>query len=562
MFPSIEPSEVGLTGLIWLFFSYGYVLFSASNLISEGSDLLLLVPSLAGLVGGVVLPLLGAVPDGAIMLFSGMGDIETAQETLSVGVGALAGSTIMLLTIPWGLSVYGGRVNLEVSPSNGQLKPTYNTKPKLTEGLSLATQGKTTGVVITDEIKNGSKIMLMTVIPYIIIQGPACFLRKGANVASAEKYYALLGLIVCLVFFVLYLLMQVKKSKEDEEKFHRMEVVKNLLKSGEVSFRGAFNGIIKTFDTVTESNGEGYQSVEVSIAESGRPSSAVEEYLSEVLRVPFQKYDKNKNEQLEKIEVRLFLSDFNEHLTDDEVNALFQKYDTDGDGSLSYQEFVWACYSILTMARQIDTPALISSPSNTLESKFAKSAKNIASEDAGEEEEEEEMSPDIAALPPEEQEAAIKKKAFTMLAIGTFLVLLFSDPMVDVMQEIAVRMGISPFYVSFILAPLASNASEVIASMYYASKKTTKTITVSFSALQGAACMNNTFCLSIFMGLIYFRGLAWQFTAETIAIIAVQVAIYFLTQDDLMTLNTGFLILGIFPLSIALVAILEAIGLD
>jgi hypothetical protein len=53
-----------VTGLLWLFFSYGYALYYASNLIGEGSELLLLVPSMAGLVGGVVLPLLGAVPDG------------------------------------------------------------------------------------------------------------------------------------------------------------------------------------------------------------------------------------------------------------------------------------------------------------------------------------------------------------------------------------------------------------------------------------------------------------------------------------------------------------------
>lgn len=76
-------------------------------MISEGSDLLLLVPSMAGLVGGVVLPLLGAVPDGAIILFSGLGSVEEAQETLSVGVGALAGSTIMLLTVPFFLSIMG-----------------------------------------------------------------------------------------------------------------------------------------------------------------------------------------------------------------------------------------------------------------------------------------------------------------------------------------------------------------------------------------------------------------------------------------------------------------------
>ena len=59
-----DPAEVGLTGLLWLFLSYGYALYFAANMIGEGSELLLLVPSMAGLVGGVVLPLLGAVPDG------------------------------------------------------------------------------------------------------------------------------------------------------------------------------------------------------------------------------------------------------------------------------------------------------------------------------------------------------------------------------------------------------------------------------------------------------------------------------------------------------------------
>lgn len=53
-----------------------------------------------------------AVPDGMIVLFSGMG--PGAQEQLNVGVGALAGSTVMLITVPWLLSVYAGRVDIEV----------------------------------------------------------------------------------------------------------------------------------------------------------------------------------------------------------------------------------------------------------------------------------------------------------------------------------------------------------------------------------------------------------------------------------------------------------------
>jgi len=130
-FPDIEATEVGNAGLLWLFLSYGGVLFYASNMISDGSELLLLVPSLAGLVGSCVLPVLGAVPDGAIMAFSGMGDLATAQDTLSVGVGALAGSTIMLLTVPWGLSILAGKVDIVDGEAN------YASKTgKGTEGIA------------------------------------------------------------------------------------------------------------------------------------------------------------------------------------------------------------------------------------------------------------------------------------------------------------------------------------------------------------------------------------------------------------------------------------------
>merc|ERR1719281_1514477 len=82
-----------------------------ANLISDGSELLMAIPSLAGLVGSVVLPVLGAVPDGMMVLFSGFG--ENAQEEVAVGVGALAGSSIMLLTLSWTSAMIGGRVDVK-----------------------------------------------------------------------------------------------------------------------------------------------------------------------------------------------------------------------------------------------------------------------------------------------------------------------------------------------------------------------------------------------------------------------------------------------------------------
>merc|ERR1739847_145355 len=100
---------------------------------------------------------------------------------------------------------------------------------------------------------------------------------------------------------------------------------------------------------------------------------------------------------------------------------------------------------------------------------------------------------------------------------------------------IGVRTGVPAFYVSFLLAPLASNASELLASMYYAGKKTQTSITISFAALEGAACMNNTFCLAIFMGLVYFKGIAWQYTAETLSIVFVQLAVAVFARKGTLT---------------------------
>ena len=58
------------------------------------------------------------------------------------------------------------------------------------------------------------------------------------------------------------------------------------------------------------------------------------------------------------------------------------------------------------------------------------------------------------------------------------------------------QVSVPPFYVAFILAPLASHAAGCIASYSYAAKKTKRTITVSLAALEGAPCMDSTLCLS------------------------------------------------------------------
>lgn len=521
----------------------------------------MLVPSMAGLVGGIVLPLLGAVPDGAIMLFSGLGNIAQAQETLSVGVGALAGSTIMLLTVPWALSVFGGRVNIDPVTK----APNYLGRPKLTPDMTLLHSLRNTGVGITDQVKHGAIIMIVTTIPYFLIQLPASFIHgDGQAIAKGEHWWSLLGFIVCISGFIYYMHLQLRISRQGEDKTKRVAVLKKMLDKGLVSLSGALNASIRDREgELAYSAASEYQAIDDNSTRSSSsqslrrvPTAAVSEYLKEVLSDAFLFYDTDRNGYLDKAEVKTFFKDFHESLDDSDMDYLFESFDTDKSGNISFDEFINLCYTLIVTRDSFQRKKSAIRIVDERQLEFANSVWNPETE------EEEDIPEEFTDLSPEEQQTAIKVRAFTMLSIGTILVVVFSDPMVDVFQEIASRLGLPAFYVSFVLAPIASNASEVLASQYYAQKKTRKTITVSLTALEGAASMNNTFCLSIFMGLIFFRGLAWQYTAETIAIVTVELIMAFMVQFKTMTMLHGFIILSIFPLSLLLVAGLEAIGFD
>merc|ERR1712032_1258352 len=126
-----------------------------------------------------------------------------------------------------------------------------------------------------------------------------------------------------------------------------------------------------------------------------------------------------------------------------------------------------------------------------------------------------------------------------MMLLGVTVVLIVSDPFVDVLNVWGERLGIPGFYVSFVVAPFASNASELLSASNYAMKKTKSAMTTALSTLVGAACMNNTFVLAIFFALLYFKHLAWEFTAETIAIIAVQWLIGCWPSSKMFTLTSS-----------------------
>jgi Ca2+/Na+ antiporter len=543
-------------------------------MIGDGTELLILVPEYAPVVGSIVLPILGAVPDGMMVLFSGLG--PDAQEQVSVGVGALAGSTIMLLTLPWFLAMIAGRVDCNNGVLNYKRPPTAG---KDWEKLSAAKQySLSTGVKYEEDIKQAAGFMLLTLVGYVMIQAPAFQVDTfeaevpGATErqiqhavhreAKSEKTYALVGLVVCVVLFFYYLKkMWVDANSNDgklAEKINEKHV--DAIFEGKLTLRGALSKFRQcNLGTLREESDLNEALLKTEVLSEVRQ-------MCKVLAPFFAHYDTNGDNQIDFDEFRMIFKDVHENLPKENQKQMFDSADTDNSGFISFEEFV-ACF----MSFALDPTSDLSQDNGPRRKRDAVSMylgdgtdAEAKAEDDDEGEEEEDVPEDLANLSPEEQQKRIKARAFYQMAVGTALVLVFSDPTVDVLAEIGNRLDISPFYVSFVLAPLASNATELLAAYRLASRRTVKTMTAALSTLLGAGIMNNTFCLAIFLGLVYFRDLAWEFSAETISIFIIEAMIgsaaYF---KKTMTTRDAFFILACYPMALMIVWVLEnKVGMD
>lgn len=474
-----------------------------------------------------MLPILGAVPDGMMTFFSGLGPAEEVQKQVHVGVGVLAGSTVMLLTFPWFIAILYGRV-----PVGSSGKVDYTKK----EGRVGICSG---GICYGAEVVGAAKVMILTTLLYFIIQIPATLQENGGgstqSQADAENFYAGVTMVAAMLAFCGYLVYCFIDANEDKQ----LEAIIRGISEGSISLEGAmtfFRTQVKPHRTTNQRT--------ITL-----PKEDMAKF-KKILKPFFNKYDDDRSGQLEFAEFKRTLADFHQKISEKSIYEKFTTFDFDHSGTIGFDEFAECVLYVISDKRYKDSAAAKAS------------APTAGDDDDGEEEH---VPDDIAKLPPSQQQSRILMRAGTTIGIGTVLILIFSDPLVDCLSEWGKRLDISPFYVSFLLAPFASNASELICAASNASKKTTKSITLSLMSLLGAACMNNTFVLAIFMGLVYFKNLAWQFTAETIAIVVVQWTIGWMTmkKNRMHTVFTGTIILLMYPGCLLLVWALENFaGLD
>eukprot|EP00656_Telonema_subtile_P001705 TRINITY_DN10741_c0_g2_i1.p1 TRINITY_DN10741_c0_g2~~TRINITY_DN10741_c0_g2_i1.p1 ORF type:complete len:516 (-),score=129.36 TRINITY_DN10741_c0_g2_i1:27-1574(-) len=475
----------GMVQLLFLLVVYGIILFVASNLIGDGAELLLLVPSISGIVGSIVLPVLGAVPDGALVLFSGLG--SDAQDKMNVGVGALAGSTVMLLTIPWLLSIIAGRVDLD---DNGQ--PKYQ-KPK---GVSKADwrkcshdgifQGMTeTGVFVGPQLKNAAKQMMLTSLLMLVIQIPAFFYSDSdvdssndvvkakamSDEADNEKPWIFTTMVLCFMCFVGYLVIQYRHGHSSSEERKSQITIKHI-HLGTISLRGAFADELRKLsedkmlqtamsrlpqmgsDDIQvhlDNDGKCTDPVDLSISRTsiGTPKGnhVYSQRMRDTVKPFFMKHDADKSGALDMLEVQQLFQELNEKLDNTQLAAIFAGFDEDGNGVVDFEEFVIGCARLVLSVQTSDE--VRPSPKHE-DPEQPKGVKNDEDEEDPEEEEEDEpeIPEDLVELSPEEQQTRIKRRAGWMLVVGTALLLFFSDPTSDALDELGNRLHLSLIHIS------------------------------------------------------------------------------------------------------------------
>ena len=259
----------------------------------------------------------------------------------------------------------------------------------------------------------------------------------------------------------------------------------------------------------------------------------------------FDQFDADGNGQIEVHELKAALvamsvtmKDYN--VSDADVAVWLREFDRDGDGLISRSEFCGGMtHWVLEQTRNAERRdaggasaderiSTIREPSGVVSTRSQRRGLSLvdplggdgmepllgAGADSGplggealsdsESDSDSDGDEDEDAVPP--TKLAIVRESALKLAAGMVLIALFADPMVGAVSSLSRACGMpSPFFASFVLTPFASNASELVSSLYFAAKKKKKNISLTYSQIYGAVTMNNTMCLGLFLVVMRAR---------------------------------------------------------
>ncbi|KAL4619527.1 hypothetical protein ACB092_06G085600 [Castanea dentata] len=512
------PCTTSVMGNLFLMVVYGYLMYFAAMLLTDGSKHLMEILG-PGIVGGLVLPILDALADAMLVIVSGIfGTTETAQSQISIGMGMVAGSTVLLLTILWGSCVVAGKCDLIDSVAQDA---------KDTKGFNLTESGVSTDIWTSYT----ARMMFISVIPLLIVQIP-----QTLNSILWRHIAVLIGLIAPLLLLVSYSTYKVLQPWIQSKKIDYVKHKHFILAFLRHLRRHAMGRLLR---------------------EDGEPDKEFIEKL-------FSAIDVNHDGQISASELRALIVgiEFDEIDLDldDAVNIIMNDFDTSGDSSIEKHEFVNGISTWLnkTAARN---PVSETKLLNDLHMKIKRERDLLDVKVA--------TSIQTGILGGNVNVEGVKKskrasiKAVLLLLLGTIIAAAFADPLVDTIDNFADAASIPAFFISFIVLPLATSSramkhEDTVSAIRLASQDKRHTASLSFSEIYGTVTIHNVLSIPVFLAVVYIRGLTWDFSSEVLVILIVSIVMGSLGSFRThFPLWTSILAILLYPCSLALIYVLH-----
>ncbi|KAK3030268.1 hypothetical protein RJ639_039851 [Escallonia herrerae] len=563
------PCSNTLLGHLFLVLVYEYLMIHGESYVAAGGERIFKILG-PGVFGASAFQVLGALPESLILLASGLSNSkELAQEYVFTGVGLLAGSTILVLTVIWGTCVIAGRRDFPsslTSPSPRGSNPTQSRIKKLLSPLTdagIITDMETSTTEKNKETSTTARIMALSVVPFIIILVPKIFHLSY----SLQRITIIFALCVSLVFLILYFIYQVFQPWVQERRLeyikHEHLVVDVLTHVQQQTMGrlltedGAPNvpAIRRLFQEVDQ-DGDNYISF-----------SELKELLQEIR---FRKSHRDQDETIAEVmkefdlncDKKITTDEFVTVLTkwiDDTKRAMDKRYHTVRSLKDLYQ--LAKIRSIFEYVRIVMASTLTNGPTGLqipwdvdeivakVMEEFDVNGDQIINEDefvsgfakwlnttsnlapnSGEDED------DMFQKKWEEIDKLVEEKtigmsiwawtkAIALLMLGVIILAVLAEPLIDSVQNFSSTASVPSFFVSFILVPLATNARVAISAIKSARRKKPRTTSLTFSELYGGVFMNNVLGFSVLLSLVYFRGFSWDFSAEVLVVLMVSATV-------------------------------------
>ncbi|KAK7272565.1 hypothetical protein RJT34_29242 [Clitoria ternatea] len=587
------PCSNNIFGHLFLILVYEYLLFHGESYLAAGGEQIFKILG-PGVFGASAFDILGALPETLILVVTGLSsDSERAQESVSTGVGLLAGSSILLLTVVWGTCVIIGKQKLK-NDSDGSNSSR--------EGIRESLTGY--GITMDVDTRKMARIMVFSVIPLLIMQIPNLFHFSS----TPRNVTMMIALIVAVAFLISYFIYQVFKPQIEKTRleyikhddlilriFQRVEkqTLQKILTEDGTPNVTAISGL---YSEISQRGGKDLLASEVKELLFGNKltdKNIKEEQIEDLLKV----FDRNGDQIITKEEFvtglteyinqtkhaldrqylpkeslnkiyQTFIKPWIEHVrkerelkghlisevlmhaqndmvgrlrnddgTPDKnaIKRLFDEIDVNKDNQISRSELGKIVQGI-RFGKVVDTEEAITKLVQDLDlnrdneisenefvegfTKWMNSNSSQAAHSKSSSHGTHQTWEDVERVMEENQSKGVSAwlTAIAYVVLGVTILSLLAEPLIASVQKFSEAAGISSFFISFILVPLATNFREATSAIKEASHKKSSNTSHTIYEIYGAVFMNNILGFVVISILIYMREITWEFSADVLVV--------------------------------------------